>query len=379
VDRKDVSNFEPDDIGDVVWDSDFEMWSTAQQEYLYTTCQELKNSSLVYQPPNSEFVKCPIEEWKDYLETMNMTFPYDASSESAFAEMWNSFLNSDNAENTMAYQLSYVDNDGGDYTVKFYAMYIQLPVSDSAPSTVVKEYRDDFDDYIAENKDDCPGTLCDYMHNSCYRWWLLALEENFVISAFTGIAMALPLAFIVLLISTRNWIISIFAMLDIIGVISCELCAFYVFQWKFGVVESIAVIMIIGFSVDYVVHLANSYLESNGESRMERLSFALLTMGVSVVSGAITTMLSGLMLVFPAYVFFYKMGWIIVTTVLLALMWALIFFPSIVALAGPEGDSGDLNKYLVFCPCQSCKEQENSGSQDEPREEGNEVELQTQA
>ena len=249
VDRLEIKTFEPDDIGDVVWDSDFEMWSTAQQEYLYTTCQELKNSSLVYQPPNSEFVKCPIEEWKDYLETMNMTFPYDASSESAFAEMWNSFLNSDNAENTMAYQLSYVDNDGGDYTVKFYAMYIQLPVTDSAPSTVVKEYRDDFDDYIAENKDDCPGTLCDYMHNSCYRWWLLALEENFVISAFTGIAMALPLAFIVLLISTRNWIISIFAILDIIGVISCELCAFYVFQWKFGVVESVAVIMIIGFSV----------------------------------------------------------------------------------------------------------------------------------
>ena len=128
---------------------------------------------------------------------------------------------------------------------------------------------------------------------------------------------------------------------------------------------------------DYVVHLANSYLESQGESRMERLSFALLTMGVSVVSGAITTMLSGLMLVFPAYVFFYKMGWIIVTTVLLALMWALIFFPSIVALAGPEGDAGDLNKYLVYCPCQSCKKEDEPESQDEPKVEGNEVELAT--
>jgi len=233
--------------------------------------------------------------------------------------------------------------------------------------------------YIEENKENCPGTLCDYMHNSSWRWWLLTVEDNFITSALSGIAIALPLAFIVLLISTRNWIISIFAILDIIGVISCELCVMWAAGWKFGMVESIAVIMVIGFSVDYVVHLANSYLESQGDSRMERLSFALLTMGVSVVSGAITTMLSGLMLVFPAYVFFYKMGWIIVTTVLLALMWALIFFPSIVALAGPEGDSGDLNKYLVFCPCQSCKEQENSGSQDEPREEGNEVELQTQA
>merc|ERR1719195_169243 len=151
----------------------------------------------------------------------------------------------------------------------------------------------------------------------------------------------------------------------------------WVAGWKFGLVESISVLMVIGFSVDYVVHLANSYLESQGESRMERLSFALLTMGVSVVSGAITTMLSGLMLVFPSYVFFYKMGWIIVTTVLLAVMWAMMFFPSIVAAIGPEGDQGDLNKYLAMCPCQSCKEEKEEAPESQPDEGG--VELGTKA
>merc|ERR1712038_888328 len=177
-----------------------------------------------------------------------------------------------------------------------------------------------------------------------------------------GIAIALPLAFVVLLISTRNWIVSIFAILDIVGVIACEMGLMYCFGWKFGVIESVSVILVIGFSVDYVVHLANSYLESNGETRMERLSFALLTMGVSVVSGAMTTMLSGLMLVFPAFIFFYKMGWIIMTTVLLAMMWALLFFPAIVAAIGPEGEQGDLNKYLAMCPCQSCKKEEEAPS-----------------
>merc|ERR1712242_545295 len=232
---------------------------------------------------------------------------------------------------------------------------------------------------MGENKENCPGTLCDYMHNSSWRWWLLTVEDNFIKSALSGIGIALPLAFIVLLISTRNWIISIFAIVDIIGVISCELCVMYIAGWKFGMVESIAVIMVIGFSVDYVVHLANSYLESNGESRMERLSFALLTMGISVVSGAATTMLAGFMLIFPAFIFFYKMGWIIMTTVLLAMLWALMFFPAIVAAMGPEGDQGDLNKYLAMCPCQSCKkeEEENAPAASEPDEGG--VELGTKA
>jgi len=144
------------------------------------------------------------------------------------------------------------------------------------------------------------------------------------------------------------------------------------------VIESISVILVIGFSVDYVVHLANSYLESAAQTRFERMSFALLTMGVSVVSGAMTTMLSGLMLVFPSFIFFYKMGCTILSVVLLALLWALVFFTSMVALIGPEGDQGDLNKYLVHCPCKQCKKEEaEPAGGDNP--EGNGVELATKA
>ena len=61
--------------------------------------------------------------------------------------------------------------------------------------------------------------------------------------------MALPIAFMVLLISTRNWIISIFAIMDVVGVITCELGFMYAAGWKFGAIESISLIMAIGFSV----------------------------------------------------------------------------------------------------------------------------------
>merc|ERR1712062_716494 len=93
---------------------------------------------------------------------------------------------------------------------------------------------------------------------------------------------------------------------------------------------------------------------------MERMSFALLTMGVSVLAGAITTMLSGIMLVFPVWLLFYKMGVIIVTVVIYALLWALVFFTSIMLLIGPEGKQGDLNQYLMHCPCKQCKEEDEA-------------------
>jgi len=89
-----------------------------------------------------------------------------------------------------------------------------------------------------------------------------------------------------------------------------------------------------------------------------------------------------LMLLFPVFLFFYKMGWIIITVVLFALAWALIFFSSIALMWGPEGDQGDLNKYLVHCPCKQCKEKPESEAKaaaDGDKKEGNGVELTTQA
>jgi len=296
-----------------------------------------------------------------YAPSMNESFPYDADNKSVFAEMWSNFLESDYAEETIENSLSYVEEDDGDYMVRFYAMNLQMPVTESTvdPSDAEK-YRDDIDKFIDEVQAACPDSLCDHMGNSCWKWMQLATAEAFVNSAWSGIALAIPLSFVVLLISTRNWIVSILALLDVIGVIACELCTIRAVGWKMGTIEALSVVMLIGFSIDYVVHVANAYLESKGDSRMERMSFALLTMGVSVLAGAITTALSGIMLVFPSFLMFYKMGIIIMTVVVYALLWAMIFFSSIMLLIGPEGRQGDLNQYLMHCPCKQCKEEDEA-------------------
>merc|ERR1712130_572825 len=85
------------------------------------------------------------------------------------------------------------------------------------------------------------------------------------------------------------------------------------------------------------------------ETREERLSFSLLTMGISVVSGAVTTFGAGFFLTFPPIIFFYKMGILMISTVALSIFWAMCFFTSIIALWGPQGDSGDLKKYFKCC------------------------------
>ena len=60
--------------------------------------------------------------------------------------------------------------------------------------------------------------------------------------------------------------------------------------------ESLCMVMMIGFSVDYVVHLSAEYIHSAEKERSKKMQSAFTTMGVSILSGAITTFGSGIFL-----------------------------------------------------------------------------------
>jgi predicted RND superfamily exporter protein len=59
--------------------------------------------------------------------------------------------------------------------------------------------------------------------------------------------------------------------------------------WELGVAESISVVVVIGLSVDYVVHLASDYHHSAHPSKNLKMKQAYTEMGVSILAGTITT------------------------------------------------------------------------------------------
>merc|ERR1739845_60277 len=78
--------------------------------------------------------------------------------------------------------------------------------------------------------------------------------------------------------------------------------------WTLGIIESICITIIVGLSVDFVLHLAHSYVETSEGTRYERVSMAILDVGISVFSAAITTLGAGLLLLFTTVLFFVKFG-----------------------------------------------------------------------
>merc|ERR1719204_1534390 len=110
-------------------------------------------------------------------------------------------------------------------------------------------------------------------------WPWMRLEEALIKSAMQGIAIAMPTAFLAILFFTRNLKISLFAIITICEILLSVVNVIIWMGWELSVVETVTLILTIGFSVDYVVHLGNSYWEARHhiKDRMGRVKIALMT------------------------------------------------------------------------------------------------------
>ena len=117
-----------------------------------------------------------------------------------------------------------------------------------------------------------------------------------------------------------------------------------------GVAESVAGIIIIGFSVDYTVHLGNEYIVGGKEGfakRTERFFYASRRIVSTVAAGAMTTGGAGIFM-FPAQlIFFVKMATLMVATIVLSYLYALGFFMGYLLVFGPEDEDGNVSTYVT--------------------------------
>lgn len=78
---------------------------------------------------------------------------------------------------------------------------------------------------------------------------------------------AICFSFVILLVATGNILLSLLAIICVAIVIVSVVAIMVFMDWQLGVSESIAVVIMIGLAVDYVVHLAADYKHSIHPSR----------------------------------------------------------------------------------------------------------------
>ena len=186
----------------------------------------------------------------------------------------------------------------------------------------------------------------------CVYWYFVVAALAIVDSSVVGVTVSMIFAFLVLVVANRNWIVPFLAMIPIVGILFMVSFLLVVQGKTVDFIGSICLIVVIGLSIDYSVHLCHAFMESRHAARLERARDAVTDMGISVISGAVTTFGAAIFLVFTNFTFFNDFGIFMVATIAFSIVFALVLFIALVTEFGPTRDedgvsTGDIRPLLL--------------------------------
>merc|ERR1712083_502374 len=214
--------------------------------------------------------------------------------------------------------------------------------------TYGENWRDDVDGVTSQDQygDEfvaCPDNMKSIMVTDYGYFSYFFIQEKIIIEAAQGITLSLVFAFIILTIATQNWMMAMYSVGVIFAIVMCVIGFTVANGWKLGVIEAVIYVMVVGMSVDYVVHLSEAYLASGKETREDRTMRMLGIVGSAVLSGALSTMIGIFWLLFATIVIFLKFGSFIFFLIFCSCGMSLVAFTAAMTMIGPEGQKGSVN------------------------------------
>ena len=389
IDLSSSGKWHPDDLGKVVYDDSFALQSAGAQRHLAETCRLLRAQKCSEVACSGGLlvkggqVDCFIEDFYEWT-WLGEADPECGSAKCKSHDLDNPLEGADFLKqlhlfaNSGLASLRYPGHLGFESQASDRLKFVKIVVPTSVvPPVAPKDFKpvqtawDSFMDERNEaSKVTAAGVSRGFAAGQSLFWLWARTTEALVDSLWVGISIAFPLAFIVIAASTLNLWMAFLCTFTIFGIITTVmgLGARGLLDWHLGTAEAVAAVIIIGFSVDYCVHLANAYTESEASTRAGRVRDALGTIGISITAGAVTTFLSGVWLWGCCITFFNKFAFLVVGTVISSYFWSMLFFTSVAIVAGPMGTFGSL-KFIPEWFAARTKRSSPQASPNEPQEE----------
>merc|ERR1712008_394226 len=122
------------------------------------------------------------------------------------------------------------------------------------------------------------------------------------------------------------------------------------FGWSLGFLESICFSILIGVSVDFVIHFNHAYVHHKGDvPRKDRSKYAMVTMGPSILATAGTTFFSAIVMLFCTITFFNKFALVLFFTIVMATIASFVVFITLTNCFGPTNPTYMVDKCLSYC------------------------------
>ncbi|MED6269834.1 Protein dispatched 1 [Characodon lateralis] len=340
----------PKNKGKLMLDSSFNIASPASQLWILNFCQKLRNQSFVFQSEDQDFTSCFIETFKQWMENQDCeeTAVYPCCSQSTFPYKKDVFqLCIKRAIMELDRSTSYhLDSKtpGPRFDINDTIRAIVLEFQSTYLFTLAYEkmyqfYRE-VDAWITEELRYAPEGLS-------HGWFVSNLEFYDLQDSLSGgtlVAMALSVAvaFSVMLLTTWNVIISLYAILSIAGTIFVTVGSLVLLGWELNVLESVTISVAVGLSVDFAVHYGVAYRLAPEPGREEKVIFSLSRMGSAIAMAAVTTFVAGAMMMPSTVLAYTQLGTFMMLIMCISWAFATFFFQCMCCCLGPQGTCGQI-------------------------------------
>ncbi|XP_072038637.1 protein dispatched homolog 1-like isoform X1 [Amphiura filiformis] len=183
-----------------------------------------------------------------------------------------------------------------------------------------------------------------------YQVQFYALQSGLATGAAESMGISLAIAAVVLFLTTRNFLISLYAIISVSGTVFVTIGSLVLLGWQLNITECVILSIAVGLSVDFTIHYGVAYRIAPVTDRKGRSEFALKTLGSAIMVAALSTFSAGAMMM-PAQVLSYsQLGIFMMLVMSTSWVYANLFFLPLCRTMGPSRNIAQ----IPMPKCNSC-------------------------
>ncbi|XP_077005297.1 protein dispatched homolog 1 isoform X5 [Tamandua tetradactyla] len=340
----------PKSKGKLTLDSSFNIASPASQVWILHFCQKLRNQTFFYQTDEQDFTSCFIETFNQWMENQDCdeTALYPCCSHWSFPykqEIFELYIKRAimELERSTGYHLDsktpgprFDIND----TIRAVVLEFQSTYLFTLAYEKMHQFYKEVDSWISNELSSAPEGLSNGWFVSNLEFY--DLQDSLSDGTLIAMGLSVAVAFSVMLLTTWNIIISLYAIISIAGTIFVTVGSLVLLGWELNVLESVTISVAVGLSVDFAVHYGVAYRLAPDPDREGKVIFSLSRMGSAIAMAALTTFVAGAMMMPSTVLAYTQLGTFMMLIMCISWAFATFFFQCMCLCLGPQGTCGQI-------------------------------------
>jgi len=256
------------------------------------------------------------------------------TSEADFVTTMKNYASFIGPGNAYAADVSYTEDGSGIEALRVKSLYVTLtkPKGDNVIDDAEKQI-----DAMDETRSMIEGWT-DLPKSFTYSTKFIAIEGFKIIKQelFLNVGLALAAVAVIVFFTVASPVTSILITLNVAACIVEILGFMHAIGIAIDSVSVINIVLAVGLSIDYSAHVGHCFMLKGGDDKNKRALESLADIGAAVLSGALSTFLAVVVLLFSSSYVFTTLSKQFALTVGLGVVHGLVLLPVLLSLFGPK-------------------------------------------